>query len=221
LANERVNFRNRLRLVDEVADELRERIYSGDFAPGEPLRQEELAEDLHISRTPLREALRVLENEGLLHGERNRTLRVVTADLKKYISAYQMREVLDGLAARLAAASPDEAGRHALGSIIERQRAALDPWDHTAYTAANVAFHKAIMDLADNEYVAAQLPLVRMTSQVFGPIKLLEPERAASAIEQHSAIAEAIAAGDEARSERLAREHIRATIDRINHRDGA
>jgi DNA-binding GntR family transcriptional regulator len=222
MATERVNFGSRLRLVDEVADELRERIYAGDLAPGQPLRQEELAQDLQISRTPLREALRILENEGLLHSQRNRTVRVVSGDLKKFLAAYQVREVLDGLAARLAAASADAAGRQALSAIIDRQEAALDPWVQAAYTAANVEFHKAIMDLADNEYVKAQLPLVRMTSQVFGrPMALLEPSRATSAVQQHREIAAAIAAGDGELSERLARAHIRSTIERISNRDDA
>jgi DNA-binding GntR family transcriptional regulator len=62
------------------------------------------------------------------------------------------------------------------------------------------------MDLADNEYVTAQLPVVRMTSQVFGrPMALLEPSHATSAVEQHRGIAAAIAAGDGEGSERLAR----------------
>jgi DNA-binding GntR family transcriptional regulator len=185
------------------------------------LRQEELAEALQISRTPLREALRILENEGLLHGQRNRTMRVVSADVRKFVAAYQLREVLDGLAARLAAGTADETTRAVLGAIIDRQQAALDPWDHATYTAANVEFHKRIMDLAGNEFLTAQLPIVRMTSQVFGPVALLEPERAATAVEQHRRIADAIAAGDGELSEQLARAHIRSTIERISQRDDA
>jgi len=221
MASERVNFRSRLRLVDEVAQELRERIYSGEYALGAPLRQEELAEDMQVSRTPLREAIRVLENEGLLHSERNRTVRVVSRDLNKFLAAYQMREMVDGLAARLAAASTDETKGAALKAIIERQREALDPWDHAAYTRANVDFHKAIMDLAANEYLSAQLPLVRMTSQVFTPVNLVEPDHAAIAVEQHGEIAAAIASGDLEESERRARAHIRTTIARIAQRDEA
>ncbi len=101
----KVQWRSRVRLVDEVADELRERIYSGSYALGSKLRQEELAEELQVSRTPLREALRVLESEGLLHSEPGRGVRVVPADVKKFLAAYQLREVIDGLAARLAALS--------------------------------------------------------------------------------------------------------------------
>lgn len=221
MATERVNFRSRVRLVDEVADELRERIYSGDYALGEPLRQEKLADDLQISRTPLREAIRVLENEGLLQSEPNRTVRVVSGDIKKFRAAYELREMLDGLAARLAAGAADELRRGGLVEIIDRQQAALDPWDHQTYTRANVEFHKAVMDLADNEYLSAQLPIVRMTSQVFGPVRLLEPGHAIVAVEQHRRIAAAIAAGDPDASERSARAHIRSTIDRISPRNDA
>jgi DNA-binding GntR family transcriptional regulator len=205
--------------VDDVAEELRERIYRGDYQPGEPLRQEQLADDLQISRTPLREAIRVLENEGLLHSERNRTVRVVTADLQRLNWAYQLREVVDGLAARLAAASSDEAGRAALGAIIDRQAEALDPWEPGGYTRLNVEFHTAVIALTGNPYLRGQIPLVRMTSQVFSPVSLIEPGRASEAVGQHRSIAQAIAQGDGETSEGLAREHIRSTMARISPRD--
>jgi DNA-binding GntR family transcriptional regulator len=214
----KVQWRSRVRLVDEVADELRERIYSGSYALGAKLRQEELAEDLQVSRTPLREALRVLESEGLLHSEPGRGVRVVPADVKKFLSAYQLREVIDGLAARLAAGSPDAAGQAALAEMIERQRAALDPWTPPEYTRENVAFHTAVMDLAANDYVAAQAPIVRMTSQVFTPVAILEAAHAARAVEQHTGIAAAIVARDPEEAERLARAHIRSTIERLTRK---
>jgi DNA-binding GntR family transcriptional regulator len=204
--------------VDEVADELRERIYSGSYALGVKLRQEELAEDLQVSRTPLREALRVLESEGLLHSEPGRGVRVVPADVNKFLSAYQLREVIDGLAARLAAGSPDAAGQAALNEMIERQRAALDPWTPPEYTRENVAFHTAVMALAANEYVAAQAPIVRMTSQVFTPVAILEAAHAARAVDQHTEIAAAIVARDPEEAERLARAHIRSTIERLTRK---
>lgn len=215
----KVQWRSRVRLVDEVADELRERIYSGSYALGSKLRQEQLAEDLQVSRTPLREALRVLESEGLLHSEPGRGVRVVPADVKKFLAAYQLREVIDGLAARLAAGSTDTAGQAALTEMIERQRAALDPWTPPGYTRENVAFHTAVMALAANEYVAAQAPIVRMTSQVFTPVAILEAAHAARAVEQHCGIAAAIVARDHEAAERRARAHIRSTIDRLTRKE--
>lgn len=212
---EKVQWRSRVRLVDEVADELRERIYSGSYALGSKLRQEELAEDLQVSRTPLREALRVLESEGLLHAEPGRGVRVVPADIGKFLAAYQLREVIDGLAARLAASSPDTSGQAALAALIDEQRAALDPWTPPEYTRQNVAFHTAIMALAGNEYVIAQAPIVRMTSQVFTPVAILEAAHAERAVEQHTGIADAIRDRDPEAAERLARAHIRSTMDRL------
>jgi DNA-binding GntR family transcriptional regulator len=205
-----------MRLGDEVAALLRERIYAGHYALGAPLRQEELAEDLQVSRTPLREAIRVLEAEGLLSSAPNRTVRVVSADMATFRAAYELREVLDGLAARLAAESDDTEGKTALHGHIEVQRRALEPFDGRAYTAANVAFHAAVFALAANPYLTAQLSLVRMTSQVFQPVKLLAPDRAQVAVSQHETITAAIEAGDGEAAEQAARAHIRSTITRIS-----
>ena len=213
-----VNWRSRVRLVDEVAEELRERIYAGDYPLGTKLRQEQLAEDLQISRTPLREALRVLESEGLLHSEPGRGVRVVPADINKVFAAYQLREMIDGLAARLAAQSPDAAARAALPDRLAAQRAALDPWVPGEYTRENVSFHLALIELSGNDYLAAEAPIVRMTSQVFTPVEIVEPQHAKLAVAQHEQIVEAITAGDGDAAERLARAHIRSTMARIASR---
>lgn len=213
-----MQWRSRIRLVDEVVDVIRDRIYEGDYAPGEPIRQEQLAAELNVSRTPLREALRMLEREGLVKATPGRGLRVVSADLPTLLEAYQVREVIDGLAARLTAERCDERIAAALDATLAAQRAALEPWSPAAYTAANVAFHRTIIEASENEYVIAQLPLVRMTSQVFTPIKLVDQSRAADAIEEHAAIAAAIATGDGAAAEQCARRHIHGTIASLTAR---
>ena len=79
---------------------LRQRIYSGIYPPGELLRQVQLSQDLNVSRTPLREALRILQSEGLVHAEGARGVSVARADRARVLNAYAMREMLDGLAAR-------------------------------------------------------------------------------------------------------------------------
>lgn len=214
--SEASQWRSRVRLVDEVAQELRERIYSGAYGLGMQLRQEHLADELQVSRTPLREALRVLEREGLLHSEPGRGARVVSADINKLLAAYQIREVIDGLAARLAAQSTDGEARRRLPELIEDQRAALEPWHPAAYTLRNVEFHIAVIELSGNEFVAGQIPLVRMTSQVFMPVGPVEEERASLAVSEHSEIAAAIAAGKEEAAEGLARRHIKTTIERLS-----
>ncbi len=214
--NDAVQWRSRVRLVDEVAQELRERIYAGTYQLGMQLRQEQLADELQVSRTPLREALRVLEREGLLRSQPGRGARVVSADVKKLLDAYQLREVIDGLAARLAAESADEAARCRLPQLVEEQKAALEPWHPATYILRNVEFHIAVIELADNEFVAGQIPLVRMTSQVFMPVGPVEEGRATLAVSEHGRVAGAIAAGDAEEAERLARAHIATTIERLS-----
>lgn len=224
-----IAWKGRVRLVDEVAEVLRERIYAGAYPPGSALRQEQLAADLQVSRTPLREALRVLEREGLLTAEPGRGVRVVAIDLETLLEAYAVREVLDGLAARLAAERARPADVAELEAMLAHQRAvtgASGTFDAGAYTRANVAFHARIVALADNAFVTGQLPIVPLTSQVFVPKRLVAEERARSAVAEHGRIADAIARGDGAAAEEEARRHIRVTIEglgrvRDHHPEGS
>ncbi|AOY91639.1 GntR family transcriptional regulator [Cupriavidus sp. USMAA2-4] len=208
-------WQNRVRLVEEVAQVLRERIYRGDYPPGKPLRQVEISADLKISRTPLREALRLLEREGLVSAETARGVNVVNADFKQLMDAYALREMVDGLAARLAAQRLGERAGAALRAIVARQREALAPWQPQVYTAANVDFHATIIELADNAYLSRQLPIVHMTSQVFAPRVLFEADRARTAIDEHLRIVESIEQGDGEAAEALARAHIRNSMARL------
>jgi DNA-binding GntR family transcriptional regulator len=212
---ERIIWRSRSRLVDEVAEELRERIYDGTYDLGTKLHQEQLASDLNVSRTPLREALRILESEGLLSSEPGKGVRVASADAATLLAAYQVRDVVDGLAARLAARSSDERARAALGRIVVDQERALAQEDVPAYVHDNVRFHTAIIDLSGNRYLLTQVPIVRMTSQVFRPRGVISPVHAHRAIAQHRDIAAAILAGDEKAAEAAARKHIKTTTDGI------
>jgi DNA-binding GntR family transcriptional regulator len=205
-------WHSRPRLVDEVAQVLRERIYAGELAPGQSLRQVQLASALKISRTPLREALRKLEQEGLLTSDPVRGVRVVQADFGRLLEAYVVREMIDALAARLAAERAAGRAGAALRPLIAAQRAALRPWSPGRYTQANVDFHTAIIELAGNEFLRGQMPIVRMTSQIFTPKALLQRNRVDSAIAEHGQLAAAIESGRAGEAERLARAHIRSTI---------
>jgi DNA-binding GntR family transcriptional regulator len=207
-----IQWRSRVRLVDEVVEVLRAEIYAGRFPLGTPLRQEQLASELQVSRTPLREALRMLEREGLVRVEPGRSVRVTSGDLSTLLDAYALREVVDGLAARLAAEKGDSEGLRRLDAILKHQQKAVAPWDPPQYTALNVDFHRALMEMTGNDFLVAQMPLVHMTSQVFVPIRRVSEERAVRAIQEHAEIATAVHDGAGEKAEELAREHIRHTV---------
>lgn len=215
MTEEPVSWLSRVRLVDEVFQVLRERIYSGRYAPGESLPQVKIAAELHISRTPLREAFRMLEREGLVTVGANGTVRVISGDLQKLLAAYELREVIDGLAARLVAQRASHQVAERVEPLLVEQRAALDPWKPERYTEANVLFHAALIELADNPFLSGQSPLVRITAQVFTPNALFSQGRVYTAIEEHVGIVEAILQGDAARAETLARNHIRHSITEL------
>lgn len=211
---ERPLWRSRIRLVDEVAEELRQRIYTHRHPPGSKLHQEPLAAELGVSRTPLKEALRVLEAEGLVTVSPRGGVQVMSPTVETLLAAYELREVIDGLAARLAATA--RGSTLEVDGFLAEQAACLRAWDGAAWTLSNVAFHGAILEASNNEYVAGQTSIVRLTAQVFVPVARLEPSRAAGALREHVAIADAIRRGDPEQAERLARAHVRVTIDAIN-----
>ncbi|WP_420997638.1 GntR family transcriptional regulator [Cupriavidus sp. 30B13] len=212
---ETFEWQGRVRLVEEVAQVLRQRIYRGVYPPGKALRQVEISEDLKISRTPLREALRMLEREGLVSAETARGVTVVSADFRQLMDAYALREVIDGLAARLAAERAGKLAGAPLRAIVEAQRGSLAPWRPETYTAANVEFHTRIIGLASNEYLARQVPIVHMTSQVFAPRNVFPQDRALAAIGEHEQIVAAIESADGDHAEQVARLHIRNSMARL------
>src|SRR2546421_8066869 len=157
----------RARLVDGVVEQLRTLILSGALPPGQSLRQIEVSERLGVSRTPLREAFRVLEREGFVRiSNGNNTLEVVGPSPEEMIELYQVREVIDGLAARLSAqrgAPADALDR--LSDLVDEMRE-LDTAEKGPWRAAlHADFHAGIAELSGNQHVVGQVPMIRFTAQ--------------------------------------------------------
>ena len=212
-------WERRSRLADDVADELRARIYDGQYGAGTIIHQENLSAELGISRTPLREAIRMLEQEGLLVAEPGRAARVVSGSRKTLLDAYELRCVVDGLAARLAAHEMTDAQVAELEEIMRGQQASLDPWVPAEYTRLNIRFHELILQSTGNQFLLAELVILRMTAQIFNPWVGVSEAVAINAVRQHQGILDAIKEHDPARAERLARGHIETTIARLREQD--
>lgn len=208
-------WRGQSRLLDEVAQALRERIYVGAYAPGTTLRQERIAVEFGISRTPLREAFRVLERDGLVVNKPGSGVRVATADLPKLLDAYAVREAMDGVAARHAAERATSVEIEHLAKLVDLQKEQITDWNPSAYSQTNVDFHLAIISAARNASLATLVPLLHLTSQVFAPAFALSSERASAAVAEHSAILDAIQTRNPDEAERVARAHIHATAVRL------
>ncbi|MCA0214604.1 MAG: GntR family transcriptional regulator [Proteobacteria bacterium] len=190
-------------LVDQVYRALLDAISEGSLAPGQRITQEDIAEQLAVSRQPVLQALRLLKKDGFVHDAPGRGVLVAPLDVDWMLGVYEVRGALDALAARLAARQ-----RAQLDSgLVEQGRKAARGKNVKAMIDADMAFHEAI-------YAASGNPLIGQTAlqhwrhlrRVMGAV--LREERQRQAVwDEHEAIARAIGAGDAATAVRLIEEH--------------
>ncbi len=182
-------------------------IDQGQFPPGSPLVESDLAERFGISRTPIREALQRLETQAILHRE-GRSLIVSSLDHDQMGELYTVRAELEGLAARLAAqhAAPEELS--VLKQMVTQDWKLVD--NPKALARANRRFHRQIHLASHNRYLIAQLEYVHRAMALLVKTTLAEAGRGSQAQEEH----EAIVAGIEARDGNRACEAIRNHISR-------
>ena len=191
----------------EAYDLLLEAIDRGALPPGTRLREAELAERFRISRTPVREALKRLEAQGLVLHEPHHGAVVARLDYGQMTELYHMREVLEGTAAGLAATHATATEVEIMREMVERDRGLLA--DPQALAATNRIFHRQICLSSRNRYLNAMLENLRLSLALLGGTTLVVPDRGEESLREHAAIVEAIAGRDPLEAERAARLHIR------------
>jgi GntR family transcriptional regulator of vanillate catabolism len=217
------------RLVANCVEQLRSLILGGDLPPGSMLRQEEVSEMLGVSRTPLREALRVLERDGLVRTlPTSGSVEVVKLTVAEMLELSRVREVIDGLAARLVVEqgwSSELAGT--LERTIREMQAAVDQPDRKRYVRAHTDFHCAIVGASRNIWMDQLMPLVSLGSQVFylplyeaASSSIGQPDAKyyaflAEHIETHRELIDLLRGASPTAAERAARRHIALGRDLI------
>ena len=212
-------------LVDRIAATLQARVLRGEIPSGARLRQEMLAAEFDVSRTPVREALRKLQADGIVELEPNRGAVVRMPNAREIREAYEVRAELEGFAAELAAeriqehqlARLHEAAilfRLSIDELHEHRRGGGDGVPHAIqeWTHANDVFHLAVLEAAGNERLRRTLADLHrtiprdLTSIVLGEnARLLEEN-----VEQHDAILVAIEQLDPAAARRAMVAHVRS-----------
>lgn len=194
---------------------LREAIRTGRLRPGSRVREKVIADWLEISRTPVREALRRLEADGLLAFEPHRGMVIAELDEPATLELYRMREVLEGAAAAFAARTASEAEIARLHGFLDTEATLLD--DAPALAELNREFHETIYRAAHNRYLLKLLSALRDSMTLLGPTTLAQPGRSAIAHGEHRAVVDAIGRGDADSADAAARAHIRHAY-RARHR---
>lgn len=202
-------------LSQQVTDTLRDWILEGRFLPGERIEEETTARLIGVSRTPVREALANLANEGLIDHQPKRGYMVRVFELEDVLTAYEVRAMLEGLACRRAAlrglsAEQRDRLRYCLneGDRI-LSKGVLDPEDHAPYQRMNVELHQILISASSNPWVsrfaeqAGQIPYASGRIVLWDDHALILRSHG-----DHHRIVEAVLAGDAQRAEYLMREHV-------------
>lgn len=185
-------------------------IRSGQLLPGARLRETELAERLGISRTPVREAIRQLEADGLVTHQARLGATIRRLDYAEVIELYEMRMVLEGTASRLAARMAQRVELNELTDINDALAAAERG---AAAQELNRQFHRTLLDAARNRFLVKTMSALQKTLLILGPTTLADPARPEAAATEHAAVIAAIAAGDGAAAETAMRAHVEAALN--------
>ncbi len=194
-------------LAEDAADRIREQILAGGFSQGEHLVEAKIAEQLAISRGPVREAFKLLRAEGLLMEEPRRGTFVVSLAADDVREIYGLRAALEGRAARTLARDRNPKALERLQVLADEIDAAVTAGDPAAVSRADLAFHQGLCELSGNSrilevfdrYVPTLRALLRLDELVLRSLSEVSL--------QHRPFVEAIGAGDEDAAARLLSEH--------------
>ncbi|WP_433709452.1 GntR family transcriptional regulator [Nocardia sp. CA-084685] len=198
---------------ERVADGLREMIIKGELAPGDALSEVTLAETFGISRTPVREALKQLQIEGLVE-VRSRVGTFVAAPSRREINElFEMKQLLEGAAARLMAARGNIPELGALSANVAEADAAVLDGNTERYAELVHEFHEIMIAGADNGKLATHYRIL-MNQLAYGRLvrtSLAQPGRSLDSEREHHGVLDLIIARDGASAERLMRQHVQAS----------
>lgn len=200
-------------LVEQVHAAILSEIASGQLPPGSRIIQEQLAQELGVSRQPVQQALTLLRQQGVLQDAPGRGLQVAPLDLEHVRHMYDVRAVIEGLAFRKAAELNAQRAAAQGPALIARGRKAVSHHSMSAMIAADMAFHDFIYALSGNPLVAPSMQTHwTHTQRVMGEV-LNRDDKPRDIWDQHEALLEAVASGKGTRAEQLARQHILSAAD--------
>jgi DNA-binding GntR family transcriptional regulator len=206
--------------LPELVEKLRERISVYEIAPGSKLKEQELSDEFGVSRARIREALGALVHDGLVNRLPNRGAVVTRLDVKTVRQLFDVREVMEGLCARLATINSDpESWQGLLDLFGEPMQKAVENGDLEFYIKNYELFRRRLIDAAENEFVGGMLQLLHNRTKVLMRRIVIMSDRAKHGVAEHRAVLVAMRRGDADEAERLRRTTIanaRACFERFH-----
>lgn len=195
-------------LYQEVAERLRQRIFAHELPPGTWIDEQKLAEQYGISRTPLREALKVLASEGLVELKPRRGCYVTEISRQDLDDIFPLMAMLEGRCAAEAVAKSTPADIGELKTIHERLEAAAREGRIDGFFEANQEFHRKIQELSGNRWLLSVIQDLRKVLKLSRLHSLSLEGRLQQSLDEHRQIMAALAAGDANAAEKLMHDHL-------------
>lgn len=197
-------------LLREVAYErLKDAIRYADLPPGQPLIETRLSNLLGISRTPVREALQMLAQEGLVQMSPGQTVTIAGRSMQEVLNVVHIRSLLEPELARLVAESISQDGLDRLQTSLAQMEAAIEEDDEGAWSKADTVFHETLSDFCPNPLLGETILHLRNRVHHMANVDTqTNPSRLAACTREHREIVETIAARDPEAAERATRAHI-------------
>lgn len=195
-------------MTDQVRDHIRVGIAEGRFLPGERLREGDIADALKVSRTPIREAMRSLEAEGLIMIEPWKGITVASLSRRQVTDFYAYRELIEGLAAEMAA-------KVITDEEIERLNDCLEDLENSSEQtgselgSGNEQFHQMIFDVSGNRFLRKSLEVINTAKILIWKPVYRADERWEFAQQEHRDLFDALNARDPVAAKNVARKHVR------------
>ena len=195
-------------LRELVFESIREAIIGGKLRPGERLMEIQLAEEMGVSRTPIREAIRKLELEALVVMIPRKGAYVAGLSMKDIADVFEIRRALEGLAAELACERITDEELEELERYLVRIAEDIESQDISKVVATDTDFHTLLYKASRNQRLSQTINNLREQIQRFRMTSLSYPGRMRNALEEHRKIVEAISARDSEAARKIAQEHI-------------
>ena len=190
-------------IVDELAAQLRQEIREGILRPNERILEDELAKRFGTSRTPVREALRILESEGSVTIFPRRGVYVSEIDQDDIMAMFEVRPVLEGLAAKLACRNMTKKECNYLSQIADRMADAVDNDNFRLYFELNNEFHQIVYMATRNKYLLKILQTLYEQSQRYKFFPLVLSRQLKQSVKKHFVLLEAFREKNEKKAERI------------------
>ena len=201
---------------EAVLARLRQLIATGVLEPGEQVRQEQLAEQLGVSRVPLREALRILEGEGRVTYHPHRGYFVTELSVEDLVEVYRIRDLLEAEAVTVGAGRATVEQKDAIEQHRLACEAAAADDDRSAMTEANRAFHFALYETSDMPMLVRMIRLCWEATEVYRSLYYEDAGHRARVVREHRAIAKAFLRGDAERAVALLAAHREHAVEALS-----